>query len=87
MVGCRRVGSFFAIDVIDTGPGIDKETQSRMFDAFEQGDASSKGLGLGLWLVAQSCRTLGHSIEVRSRRGWGSRFRLLLPRQTLHYVE
>jgi len=87
VVGCRKVGSSFVIDVIDTGPGIDKETQSRMFDAFEQGDASRDGLGLGLWLVAQSCRTLGHRIEARSRLGRGSRFRLVLPRHALHCVE
>lgn len=78
VVGCRKLDAFYAVDVIDTGPGIDDVTQARMFDAFEQGDATREGLGLGLWLVAQSCRTLGHKVEARSRLGWGSRFRLIL---------
>ncbi|WBO21778.1 sensor histidine kinase [Sphingomonas abietis] len=78
VVGCRRIGSSYAIDVTDTGPGTEKDTQERMFDAFHQGDASREGLGLGLWLVAQSCRTLGHRVEAKSRTGWGSRFRLIM---------
>ena len=79
VVGCRKIGCSFAIDVIDTGPGIDRATQLRMFNAFQQGDASREGLGLGLWIVAQSCQMLGYHMEVRTHPGRGSRFRLVIP--------
>ncbi|MDO6414202.1 HAMP domain-containing sensor histidine kinase [Sphingomonas sp. BIUV-7] len=79
VVGCRKLGHAIAVDVVDTGPGFGRELRDRMFEAFEKGDAKKEGLGLGLWLVAQSCRTLGHRVEAKSTPGWGSRFRVILP--------
>ena len=83
VLGCRKLGRQVAIDVVDSGPGIEPGLKDRMFDAFTKGTASRDGLGLGLWLVSQSCRTLGHRVEVRARLGRGSRFRLILPAASL----
>jgi signal transduction histidine kinase/ActR/RegA family two-component response regulator len=78
----RTVGGV-EIRVIDTGCGVDPSARARLFEAFEQGDASVRrnhdGAGLGLALVARHARRLGGSVSVDSRAGEGSTFTLALP--------
>jgi len=71
--------------VSDTGPGIAPELQSRIFDSFSQGDASSTrrhpGSGLGLAISRQLAELMHGSIRVRSEVGQGSTFTVELPLQ------
>lgn len=71
--------------VKDTGRGIPKEEQSRIFDRFYQVDSSStrtsEGSGIGLALVKELVRLLSGTIEVESEVGRGTTFRLQLPIQ------
>lgn len=71
------------IEVVDTGPGIDPEVQSQIFDRFEQVDNSMtrerEGTGLGLALTKELVELHGGSIEVESTPGEGSRFTIWLP--------
>ena len=64
--------------VSDTGPGIDADVRDRIFDAFEQGDASLSrrhgGIGLGLSSVGSIVALLGGKAGVESTPGSGSRF-------------
>ncbi|MBB1505328.1 response regulator [Pseudoalteromonas sp. SG41-1] len=64
--------------VIDTGIGIDKADQSRLFDAFTQGDESltrtHQGVGLGLAIVKHELALMGAEIKVVSNKGQGSEF-------------
>jgi PAS domain S-box-containing protein len=68
------------IDVVDTGIGMDKETQDRLFGAFTQADASITrrfgGTGLGLAITRQLARLMGGDVTVDSRVGEGSTFHL-----------
>lgn len=72
------------LDVLDNGPGIPVEEQSRLFEPFFQGtapqDAHVKGSGLGL-SIAQDC-VLAHGgrIEILDHPIWkGAHFRVTLP--------
>ncbi|MDP2106266.1 MAG: PAS domain S-box protein, partial [Desulfobulbaceae bacterium] len=71
------------ITVWDTGIGISKEQQERLFLPFQQGDSSVsksyQGLGLGLVLCKRFLDLLGGRIEVDSTVGEGSRFSLFVP--------
>lgn len=65
-------------EVSDTGPGIDPAQQERLFERFEQGDASLTrehgGSGLGLAICRDLCKLLGGKIGVRGEPGKGSTF-------------
>jgi two-component system, sensor histidine kinase and response regulator len=65
-------------DVIDKGIGITPEQQERIFEAFEQGDASTTkqfgGTGLGLAISKKLVALLGGEVSVSSTPGQGSCF-------------
>ena len=69
--------------VADTGIGIDQESISRIFNPFEQADASITrkhgGTGLGLCICKELAEALGGEILVQSEAGSGSIFTLRLP--------
>ena len=64
--------------VRDTGIGIPAEHQERVFDAFDQGNASTSrrygGTGLGLAISARLAALMGSQITMKSRAGEGSEF-------------
>ncbi len=71
------------ITIEDEGMGMDKETQEHIFDKFFRGQKGNlhtvKGLGLGLYYVQKSMEAHGGGIEVASKKGKGSIFKLQLP--------
>lgn len=74
----------WAINVIDEGPGIEKEEQKKIFTRFYRSDAArsrngSGGYGLGLEIAQMIARRHGGSIELKSTVGKGSTFSLVLP--------
>lgn len=75
------------IEVIDSGIGIAKHLQEKIFEPFEQGDSGTTrrygGTGLGLSISRQLIHQMGGSIEVTSRPGHGSTFRCILPLATI----
>lgn len=80
LVGVRRRGAMWRIDVVDTGVGIAPDALEAIFGEFTRlGQVEAEGLGLGLALVERIARLLGGRIEVASRPDRGSRFSLLLP--------
>jgi len=74
--GRENAGIYFAVK--DTGVGIPKEDQRRVFRSFEQapGANSSKlqGTGLGLSISSRLIRLMGSSIDLESEPGKGSVF-------------
>jgi signal transduction histidine kinase/CheY-like chemotaxis protein len=71
------------LDVQDTGIGISREVQTRLFQPFEQAEASTTrrfgGTGLGLALVKRLVDLMGGTVVLASEPGAGSRVRLTLP--------
>jgi PAS domain S-box-containing protein len=65
-------------EVIDSGIGISKGVQDRLFTPFTQADTSVSrkygGTGLGLAICKQLCLAMGGTIGVNSVLGHGSRF-------------
>jgi two-component system, NtrC family, sensor kinase len=70
---------FARIEVADSGQGIAPEHLERIYDPFFTTKAALKGTGLGLSVTYGIVREHGGSIEVESRPGAGSRFRVELP--------
>lgn len=75
----KAEGLTVVFEVEDTGPGIDKETQNRLFDTFTKGDIFSEGLGLGLPCCRQMVRLLGGELKYDASYTNGSRFRIVIP--------
>ena len=70
------------IAVRDTGPGIPREQQTRIFEKFGRVDvpgASKPGTGLGLFIARSIAEAHGGSLEVSSGLDPGATFTLTLP--------
>ncbi|MBI1189645.1 MAG: HAMP domain-containing protein [Tepidisphaera sp.] len=71
------------VSVIDNGPGIPPEEQSKIFEKFYQSDGGRTrehtGTGLGLSISKELAGILGGEIQVLSEIGRGSMFSLILP--------
>jgi signal transduction histidine kinase/ligand-binding sensor domain-containing protein len=72
--------------VADTGIGMTPAERGRIFRPFVQADESTSrtygGTGLGLTVTLRVCRLLGGTVEVQSRKGHGSTFKIWLPRES-----
>ncbi|MCL2138260.1 MAG: HAMP domain-containing histidine kinase [Treponema sp.] len=75
-VSLKAQDGFAVISVTDTGTGIAKDIQKRIFDKFFQGDAShsGEGNGLGLALVKRTVELLGGTVQADSDPGHGATF-------------
>ena len=82
LVVARTRGTQVWIDVCDTGIGIAARHLGNIFEEFYQGNNPgrdrSQGLGIGLSIVRRLSDLLGHSVQVNSRPGRGSRFRVVV---------
>jgi two-component system phosphate regulon sensor histidine kinase PhoR len=82
-VRARRSGRNVAIEVEDNGPGVRPHDRKRIFDRFYRGDdllsRRTEGTGLGLAIAKKIVELHGGRIELDSRMGEGSTFRVILP--------
>jgi len=80
-VRVARHGDEAAVEVTDSGPGIDPEHLPHLFDRFYKADAgrSRGGSGLGLAIAMENARLLGGAVDAGNRPEGGARFTLRLP--------
>ncbi|MCS6786408.1 MAG: ATP-binding protein [Thiobacillaceae bacterium] len=82
-ISARAERGLLRLEVWDTGSGIPREYQERIFEEYFQlanpERSRDKGLGLGLAIAARLARLLDTRITVDSEPGRGSRFSLQLP--------
>ncbi len=72
-------GRYVQLRVADTGTGIPANVLPRIFEAFFTTKPPHAGSGLGLAMVRDFVRRSGGDVQVASRIGAGSEFRLLFP--------
>lgn len=72
-------GDYVLLSVEDTGRGMDEPTRERIFDPFFTTKAEGQGTGLGLSAVYGIVQRFGGAIDVESRVGEGTRFRIWVP--------
>ncbi|MDH3443204.1 MAG: HDOD domain-containing protein [Deltaproteobacteria bacterium] len=90
ILGARSIADGVELWVEDTGIGIESANLECIFDGFRQVDEEDHrryaGMGLGLYLSRQWLTRMEGRIEVESRPGQGSRFRVWLPHRELPKV-
>ena len=83
VIGCRRRGGMASVQVWDTGRGIPRDQQERVFQEYYQlGNPErdrTKGLGLGLAIVRRLTDLLECKLTLRSELGRGSCFEVAIP--------
>jgi signal transduction histidine kinase len=83
--GIPQTGTWIALEVADTGVGIARSDQERIFEEFEQvnagprTDSMQRGTGLGLPISRRLARLLGGELTVVSEPGKGSTFTVWIP--------
>ena len=78
-ISTAQVGSDLVLELRDTGTGIPRELQSRIFEPFFTSKGPGKGTGLGLATSYGIIRQAGGRLEFESQPGQGTRFRVVLP--------
>lgn len=75
--------SFYRIDVVDTGVGMNEESLQKLFDIDQHittyGTSNEKGTGIGLKLCYEFAEKQGGKISAKSQVGQGSTFSVWLP--------
>jgi len=81
-IGAKASETGVLISVVDQGPGIPEEEQSRVFEKFYRIGKERfqiKGTGMGLAVAREIVRAHGGEIGLKSTPGHGSEFHFSLP--------
>jgi two-component system phosphate regulon sensor histidine kinase PhoR len=83
LLRARRTARGVAIEVEDNGPGVRPQDRKRIFERFYRADdllsRKTEGTGLGLAISRKIVELHGGRIELDTRMGEGSTFRVVLP--------
>ena len=79
IVSCQRKGEHILIQVVDDGPGIDRQVREAVFIRGERLDENTPGTGLGLSIVKDLTGLYGGEIVLMDNEPHGLLVRLTLP--------
>ena len=79
VITLNLVSAHYELEVKDNGIGIPEVDQERIFLPFKKLSYSSKGKGLGLYLVKTMTHSIGGSVHVQSTPLGGSVFKVIFP--------
>lgn len=71
-----------SITIEDNGQGIEKEHIDKVFDMFYRANENSTGSGLGLYIVKETVYRMQGRIDLQTKLGYGSTFKITLPNFT-----
>ena len=74
-----KPGPYVILQIADTGIGIPPEIMEKIFDPFFTTKEPGKGTGLGLWTVQGIIKSHGGFLQLHSRVGVGTQFKVYLP--------
>jgi signal transduction histidine kinase/HAMP domain-containing protein len=86
IISTRHSEDLISIEIQDNGPGIPSEYLAKVFDPFFTTKDQGKGTGLGLNIVHNIVEKYGGQIEVDSKMGEGTCFRITFPVHQNHKV-
>ncbi len=78
-------GEYLQLEVADQGTGMSEEVQNKIFDPFFTTKTEGRGTGLGLATIHGTVRRHHGRVDVQSKLGEGSTFRVLLPLQAIDH--
>ena len=78
-IGYKATSQSFSLIVEDNGQGICPESQKKIFDMYFRANESSKGTGLGLYIVKETLQKLSGTVQLQSVPNTGSSFTIELP--------
>jgi signal transduction histidine kinase len=77
-ITCHTQEGYHVLAVADNGLGMDMSQEEKIFALFKRLHAHVEGTGIGLYIVKKIVENAGGRIEVESRVGVGSTFRVYL---------
>lgn len=78
---------FIRFKVIDTGMGISRDNQQKIFQPFQRLTTQEQGAGLGLSITQRLLEIMGGSLQVESEVNVGSTFILSLPAKVVEGIQ
>ena len=76
-INFSRDNNYCVTEIVDNGKGISKQDMKKLFTPFHT--TKQRGTGLGLSIVKKSIDEHNGKIEIRSKKGKGTRVRVYLP--------